>query len=88
MLKFKNFKQKIYIKNHNSYILSDESKKIINNLKTTKDELESLNRSIDYITEPILLNQLIFQLKAAEARYQYWFCMAKELNLTANLKLV
>jgi len=88
MLKFKNFKQKLHIKNLNTSQLSKESKKIIDNLKSTKEELESLSQSIDYITEPILLNQLIFQLKAAEARYQYWFCIAKELNLTANLNII
>lgn len=88
MLKFKNFKQKLHIKNITENELSSESKKIIDNLKTTKNELDSLSHNIDYITDPILLNQLIFQLKAAEVRYQYWFCMAKEMNLTASLSVI
>ena len=54
---------------------------LLQNLDETKTELSHLNQSLNYVTDPILLNQLIFQIKAAEVRYQYWFCMAKELEV-------
>lgn len=51
---------------------------LIKNLDETKEELRELNQSLNYVTDPILLNQLIFQIKAAEVRYRYWYCVAKE----------
>ncbi len=59
--------------------LSPEGKDLISNLEETKSELNHLKLAINYITDPILLNQLIFQIKAAEVRYQYLFCMAREM---------
>jgi len=76
MLTFNNIKEK-------NSLSSGEA--IISHLKETKYELDSLTKNIDYVTDPILLNQLIFQLKAAEVRYQYWFCMAKEQNICGKL---
>lgn len=60
---------------------------IIEHLKETKHELDYLSKNINYITDPVLLNQFIFQLKAAEVRYQYWFLIAKEKNICARLKV-
>ena len=88
MLNFKNLKQKFHTVHIKKFELPSESRAIINNLKNTKQELDSLNHNISYITDPILLNQMIFQLRAAEVRYQYWFCMAKEMNISTNLTVI
>ena len=73
-----------------SEMANDEYEKnsdIVNNLKEIKSELDILYHNLDYVTDPILLNQLIFQLKATEVRYQYWFCMAKHLNISNSLTI-
>lgn len=57
---------------------SPEVLELIKNLDETKEELRELNQSLNYVTDPILLNQLIFQIKAAEVRYRYWYCVAKK----------
>lgn len=61
--------------------IDPEHMELLKNLDETKTELNQLNQSLNYITDPILLNQLIFQIKAAEVRYQYWFCMARQMKL-------
>lgn len=87
MLSFNDIKEKIHTTSEKNSQLTVEHKAIISHLKQTKDELETLTKNIDYVTDPILLNQLIFQLKAAEVRYQYWFCMAREQNITTRLSI-
>lgn len=59
------------------YTKDSEYKKLIENLDSTKEELAELNQSLRFITDPILINQLIFQINAAEVRYRYWFCLAR-----------
>ena len=59
------------------YTKDAEYKKLIENLDSTKEELAELNQSLRFITDPILINQLIFQINAAEVRYRYWFCLAR-----------
>lgn len=61
--------------------LSSEARTLLKNLDETKKELSLLSDNLNYVTDPILLNYLIFQIKAAEVRYQYWFCMARDMNL-------
>ena len=53
---------------------------LIRNLDETKEELRELNQSLNYVTDPILLNQLIFQIKAAEVRYRYWYRTARTIK--------
>ena len=62
----------------NKIMNSFDMKYITNNLNNAKDEMSELISKIDFITDPLLLNQLIFQLKAAEMRYSYWYKLAKE----------
>ena len=54
--------------------------KLRENLENTKYEISQLDMKLDYITDPILLNQLIFQRKAAEMKYRYWYKIAREKN--------
>ena len=57
---------------------------LMKQLNDTKSEISDLNSSINYVTEPILLNQLIFQLKSAEMRYRYWFRLARDMDISAK----
>ena len=78
-------------------IRDSEYKKLIENLDSTKEELAELNQSLRFVTDPILINQLIFQINAAEVRYRYWFCLARnskkenektQTNVWQNLRIV
>ena len=53
---------------------------LIKNLEATKYEIADLDATLDYVTDPILLNQIIFQRKAAEMRYRYWYKLAREMK--------
>ena len=53
---------------------------LLKNLDSTKEEITHLNSALNFVTDPILLNQLIFQIKAAEVRYQYWFLIARNME--------
>ncbi len=64
--------------------VSSEYSTLMSHLSETKAEISDLNSSINYVTDPILLNQLIFQLKAAEMRYRYWFCLARDMEISAD----
>lgn len=50
------------------------------NLEKTKYEIADLDATLDHVTDPILLSQIIFQRKAAEMRYRYWYKLAKEMK--------
>lgn len=55
-----------------------EPRIIQSNIKAIKKELETLNNNLNFITDPVLLDQMIFQIKAAEVRYQYWYKLGRE----------
>lgn len=79
-LSAKKIKSRIYDNTHSGEYIS-----LLKNLDETKSEIEYLKSTLNFVTEPILLNQLIFQIKAAEVRYQYWFFIARKLE-TENLE--
>ncbi len=87
MLKLNKLKDRIKNFSDISNCEHEKNSDIVNNLKEIKAELDILYHNLDYVTDPILLNQLIFQLKATEVRYQYWFCMAKDLNISNSLTI-
>ena len=62
-------------------IKENEMQQLKRNLEITKIEISEINDSLNFITDPILMNQQIYQLKAAQMRYRYWFKMAKELRI-------
>lgn len=59
---------------------SSEYSTLLKSLDETKAEIIHLNSTLNFVTDPILLNQLIFQIKAAEVRYQYWFLIARNME--------
>ncbi len=60
--------------------IEKEYMQLIENLKSTQLEISNLDATVDFVTEPILLNQIIFQRKAAEMRYRYWYKLAREMK--------
>ena len=72
------------IKGEDPPLFAEEYTFLMKNLENTKLEISELNSNINFITDPILLNQMIFQLKAAETRYRYWYRLAKEMKVTGK----
>lgn len=58
---------------------------IMNNLENSKYEISQLDVCLDYITDTMLINQMIYERKAAEMRYRYWFKLAREKKNSANV---
>lgn len=58
---------------------------IMNNLENTKYEISQLDVCLDYITDTMIMNQVIYERKAAEMRYRYWFKLAREKKNSANV---
>lgn len=53
---------------------------LLKNINDIKKEIDCAKSSINFAVDPILLNQLIYQLKALEMRYRYWFKIAREME--------
>lgn len=75
------------VKNYKMNIFNEvnpEYRKILKNLDSAKEELEALKQNLNYITNPMLINQVIFEIKAAEIKYRYWFYLARTSNKNLN----
>lgn len=66
--------------------IDPEVRGILKNLEATKEELDMLNQSLKFITDPILINQIIFQIKATEMRYRYWFYLARNTKKSEEIQ--
>ena len=64
------------IKNSND----ERYKTILKNMELTKYEISELDSKLNFVTDIILMNQLIYQRKAAEMKYRYWYKLAKEAS--------
>lgn len=64
------------IKNSND----ERYKTILKNMELTKYEISELDSKLNFVTDIILMNQLIYQRKAAEMKYRYWYKLAKEVS--------
>ena len=49
-------------------------------MELTKYEISELDSKLNFVTDIILMNQLIYQRKAAEMKYRYWYKLAKEVS--------
>ena len=59
---------------------------LLKNLENTKYEISGLDDALNYVTDPILLNQIIFQRKAAQMRYRYWYKLMREMKISSQVK--
>jgi len=63
--------------------LSTQDKELMNHLKSLKVELDTVHTSLDYATDPTLIDSFIFQNMALNMRYKYYLNMCKERGLAA-----
>lgn len=57
---------------------------IIENIEITKNEIFRLNQILNNITDCVLIDQFIFELKANEEKCRYWYRLAKLENISSD----
>lgn len=61
--------------------LSREDQQIVAELNTVRREMEFLHNRYDQITDPLLVDSLIYELKAANVKYTYYLQLCKEKGI-------
>jgi len=61
--------------------LSQEDIEIVAALEAVRSDMEFLHNCFDQITEPILVDSLIYEIKAANLKYQYYISKCKEKGI-------
>jgi hypothetical protein len=66
--------------------LSAEDQQIVGALKTVKDDLDNLHNRYDQITDPILMESIIYELKAANLRFVYYLNLCKDRGICSRFE--
>ena len=74
----KNFFRKV-----NAHI-AEEDLEILENLEILKQELNHLHNSIDYLTEPLLIDSCIYEIQSLNMRYQFYMQLCRQRGLAAD----
>ncbi|MCL2286424.1 MAG: YaaL family protein [Firmicutes bacterium] len=61
--------------------LSQEDIEIVAALEAVRSDMEFLHNCFDQITEPILVDSLIYELKAANLKYEYYINQCKQKGI-------
>jgi hypothetical protein len=73
------------VKNAKNAAISLEDYDIIVNLNSLNSELKSIHSCLDNVTDPILIDSYIYEIKALNMKYKYYLKMCKEKGIVANL---
>ncbi len=65
--------------------VSQEDLSILNSLQSLKSEIDCLHNMIDHVTEPLLVESCIYELKATNLKYSFYLKLCKEKGLAAEL---
>ena len=61
--------------------LTQEDIEIVAALEAVKSDMEFLHNCFDHTTDAILIDSLIYELKAANLKYQYYISLCKEKGI-------
>ena len=64
--------------------LTQEDIEIVAALEAVRSDMEFLHNSFDQITDPILVDSLIYELKAANLKYQYYINQCKQKGIVCG----
>ena len=64
--------------------LSDEDIEIVAALEAVKSDVDFLHNCFDHTTDEILIDSLIYELKAANLKYQYYLNLCKEKGIVCT----
>ncbi|MCL2171202.1 MAG: YaaL family protein [Defluviitaleaceae bacterium] len=65
--------------------LSDEDRTILATLEDLKADLDLIHRTLDVVTDPILIDSFIYEMNAKNVRYKYFLNLCKEKGLIGEL---
>jgi len=68
-------------KSRKSRRLSQEDIEIVAALEAVRSDMEFLHNCFDQTTDPILVDSLIYEIKAANLKYQYYISKCKEKGI-------
>ena len=71
-------------KSRKSRRLSAEDIQIVAALEAVRSDMDFLHNCFDQITEPILVDSLIYELKAANLKYQYYINQCKQKGIVCG----
>ncbi|MDR0273518.1 MAG: YaaL family protein [Clostridiales bacterium] len=61
--------------------LTREDMEIVEALEAVKSDMEFLHNCFDHTTDAILVDSLVYELKAANLKYQYYLNLCKEKGI-------
>ena len=61
--------------------LSREDMEIVEALEAVKSDMEFLHNCFDHTTDAILVESLVYELKAANLKFQYYLNLCKEKGI-------
>ena len=61
--------------------LTKEDIEIVAALEALQNDMEFLNNCFDHATDPVLVDSLAYEIKAANLKYQYYLNMCKEKGI-------
>jgi len=64
--------------------LSQDDIEVVAALEAVRSDMEFLHNCFDETTEPILVDSLIYEIKAANLRYQYYIGKCKEKGIVCG----
>ncbi len=64
--------------------LNQDKKEISAQLKELKKELDFVHNSLNYATDPILIDSYIYEINALNMRYQYFVKVCKDFGITVS----
>jgi len=71
-------------KKRKSKRLTAEDIEVVAALEAVRSDMEFLHNCFDETTEPILVDSLIYELKAANLKYQYYISLCKQRGIVCG----
>ena len=64
--------------------LTTEEMEILTNLDRLKKDLDFLYSNFDYVTDPVLIDGYIYEIKSVQMKYQFYLNLCREQGLHKN----
>ena len=71
-------------KNQKKERLSKEDINILDNLKILKLDLDYLYDNLNFVTDPVLIDSFIYEIKAKNMRYKFYLDLCKKRRIIVN----
>jgi len=63
--------------------MADEDALLLTTLEQLRSDLDHVHNSLNAVTDPMLIDGLIFEMNAIHMKYQFYMRLCKERGLTA-----